>query len=106
MTQSSVNALTIIFTSNIYRLKLMPLLSPLQVSLPGPAVQINARDSHSTVLAEEGRFSCGDSSGPIGLVEWGEMEPGLVKVEEDVVKIISGGDQLVMLTSYRDQGQL
>ena len=42
------------------------------------------------------------------------MEPGLVKVEEDVVKIISGGDHLVMLTRDGDiytmgnseQGQL
>jgi len=93
---------------------------PGQVSLPAPVVQVSAGDSHTAALTEEGKVwlwgTFRDSSGPIGLVEWGkmEMQPVLVSVKEGVVKIISGGDHLVMLTRDGDiytmgnseQGQL
>ena len=93
---------------------------PLQVSLPAAVVQISAGDSHSAALTEDGQVwlwgTFRDSSGPIGLVQWDQMEkePVLVKLGEDVVKIISGGDHLVMLTRDGDiytmgnseQGQL
>ena len=75
---------------------MMSLILHPQVSLPAPVVQISAGDSHSAALTEEGQVwlwgTFRDSSGPIGLVEWGkmEMEPVLVKVGVDVVKIISG----------------
>ena len=90
------------------------------MSLPAPVVQVSAGDSHTAALTEEGKVwlwgTFRDSSGPIGLVEWGkmEMQPVLVNLKDDVVKIISGGDHLVMLTRDGDiytmgnseQGQL
>ena len=83
-------------------------------------LQISAGDGHSAALTEDGQVwlwgTFRDSSGPIGLVEWGKMEVEavFVKVGVDVVKIISGGDHLVMLTRDGDiftmgnseQGQL
>ena len=92
----------------------------LQVTLDGTVVQISAGDSHTAALTQEGGvFIWGtfrDSSGPIGLVQWGKMEmlPVHVILEEEVVKIISGGDHLVMLTrdgnvytmGNSEQGQL
>merc|ERR1712013_312866 len=51
---------------------------PGQVSLPAPVVQVSAGDSHTAALTEEGKVwlwgTFRDSSGPIGLVEWGKME--------------------------------
>jgi len=94
--------------------------TPGKVSLPNAVVQISAGDSHSAALTEDGEVwiwgTFRDSSGPIGLVEWGkiEKEPVLVQVSVAIVKIVSGGDHLVMLTTDGDivtmgnseQGQL
>merc|ERR1712013_833665 len=82
---------------------------PGQVSLPAPVVQVSAGDSHTAALTEEGKVwlwgTFRDSSGPIGLVEWGKMEkePVLVNLKDDVVKIISGGDHLVLAVSSGGQ---
>ena len=100
---------------------MMSLIPNPQVSLPAPVVlQISAGDGHSAALTEDGQVwlwgTFRDSSGPIGLVECGKMEVEavFVKVGVDVVKIISGGDHLGMLTMDGDiftmgnseQGQL
>jgi len=93
---------------------------PGKVTLASTVVQISAGDSHTAALTQEGWvFLWGtfrDSSGPIGLVQWGKMEmvPVQVKLDEEVVKIISGGDHLVMLSrdgniytmGNSEQGQL
>jgi len=95
---------------------------PGKVTLESKIVQISAGDSHSAALTEDGQVwiwgTFRDSSGPIGLIEWGKMEKEPVSVnlgvKNHVKKIISGGDHLVMLTSEGDiftmgnseQGQL
>ena len=56
-------------------------------------------------LLRRGRFGCGDSSGPIGLVvgrDGARAGQGGGGCGQDY----QWGDHLVMLTSYGDQGQL
>jgi len=95
---------------------------PAKVSLPEKVVQISAGDSHSAALTESGLVwiwgTFRDSSGPIGLVTWDTLEKEPVQVnlagKEQVVRIVSGGDHLAMLTQAGDiytmgnseQGQL
>ncbi|KAL5017227.1 hypothetical protein ScPMuIL_006816 [Solemya velum] len=92
---------------------------PAKVEMPTKIIQVSAGESHTAVLADDGRvFAWGnfrDSKGSIGLTVNGlqkmpvEMLPGYV-----VTKIASGGDHLVMLTvegdiytsGYAEQGQL
>merc|ERR1719239_581654 len=51
---------------------------PAKVSLPEKVVQISAGDSHSAALTESGQVwiwgTFRDSSGPIGLVTWDNLE--------------------------------
>lgn len=95
---------------------------PGKVSLPEKVVQISAGDSHSAALTESGQVwlwgTFRDSSGPIGLLTWAQLEKEPVKValaeRDQVVRIVSGGDHLAMLTQGGDiftmgnseQGQL
>jgi len=96
--------------------------TPGKVELPEKIVQISAGDSHSAALTETGQVwlwgTFRDSSGPIGLVTWDKLEKEPVQVKLDnrdnVVKIVSGGDHVAMLTQDGDiytmgnseQGQL
>ena len=95
---------------------------PGKVSLPEKVVQISAGDSHSAALTETGQVwlwgTFRDSSGPIGLLTWAQLEKEPVQVtlagRDQVVRIVSGGDHLAMLTQGGDiytmgnseQGQL
>jgi len=78
---------------------------PEKVELPGKIVQISSGDSHTAALSETGQvFIWGtfrDSSGPIGLAEPMSIQklPVQVMAGEDVVRISSGSDHLVLLTS-------
>jgi len=97
--------------------------TPGNVEIDEKIVQISAGDSHSAALTETGQVwiwgTFRDSSGPIGLVNWSELEKLPVKVTFDagsvsVVKIASGSDHLAMLTQEgeiftmgnSEQGQL
>ena len=48
------------------------------MTIESKIVQISAGDSHSAALTEDGQVwiwgTFRDSSGPIGLIEWGKME--------------------------------
>jgi len=93
---------------------------PGKVDLPGRIVQICCGDSHTAALTDQGEVwawgTFRDSSGPIGLVTSGELQKVPVKVLPGVrvVKIASGSDHLVMLTTEgelysmgnAEQGQL
>lgn len=97
---------------------------PGKVGVDEPVVQISCGDSHSAALTETGQVwvwgTFRDSSGPIGLVAWSQLEKTPVKVElpnqerDQVIKIASGSDHLAMLTQDGDiytmgnseQGQL
>jgi len=73
------------------------------VELEGKVVMLSAGDSHTAALTEEGNVwawgTFRDSSGPIGLVESGRLEKKPVRIleGEEITKICSGSDHLVML---------
>lgn len=82
-------------------------------------VQVCAGDSHTAALTEDGRVyfwgNFRDANGSMGLTMKGiENHPTLLPVEETVVKITSGGDHLVCLSTQgniytcgcAEQGQL
>merc|ERR1719318_822136 len=109
---------------------------PGEVTLPSKAVMICCGDSHTAALTQEGEVwawgTFRDSSGPIGLMEEGQLQKTPLKVMPgvqtkkpgrsafnkssmtQVVKICSGSDHLVMLTrageiytmGNAEQGQL
>ena len=95
---------------------------PGKVDISEACVQISAGDSHSAALTESGQVwlwgTFRDSSGPIGLITWAQMEKTPVQVKlsprDHVIKIVSGADHLAMLTQEGDiytmgnseQGQL
>ncbi|KAM4698879.1 regulator of chromosome condensation isoform 1-T3 [Discoglossus pictus] len=95
-------------------------MTPGKVELSEKIVQVSAGDSHTAALTEDGRVflfgSFRDNNGVIGLLEpmKKSMVPVHVKIHAQVVKIASGNDHLVMLTSEGDlytsgcgeQGQL
>ncbi|KAF5276757.1 hypothetical protein FQR65_LT16207 [Abscondita terminalis] len=90
-----------------------------EVKLPAEVVQISAGDSHTAALLKDGRvFTWGtfrDSHGNMGLTPKGnEKLPYEIFPEHVVVKIVSGADHLVCLTTHGEiytcgcgeQGQL
>ncbi|XP_078538714.1 regulator of chromosome condensation isoform X2 [Lissotriton helveticus] len=93
---------------------------PGKVDLQEKIVQISAGDSHTAALTEDGRVfligSFRDNNGVIGLLEPMKQSvvPVQVQIGVPIVKIASGNDHLVMLTSEGDlytsgcgeQGQL
>ncbi|XP_069479046.1 regulator of chromosome condensation isoform X2 [Ambystoma mexicanum] len=93
---------------------------PGKVDLQEKVVQVSAGDSHTAALTEDGRVfligSFRDNNGVIGLLEPMKQSvvPIQVQINVPVVKIASGNDHLVMLTSEGDlytsgcgeQGQL
>uniref|UniRef100_A0A1B6DMR9 RCC1-like domain-containing protein n=1 Tax=Clastoptera arizonana TaxID=38151 RepID=A0A1B6DMR9_9HEMI len=92
---------------------------PGEVKLECVAMQISAGDSHSAALLEDGRvFAWGsfrDSHGAMGLSPNGVQKlPMLMPIDQQIVKIASGADHLVMLTAgghiftcgCAEQGQL
>jgi len=93
---------------------------PGKVDLPSRIVMICCGDSHTAALTNEGQVwawgTFRDSSGPIGLVEPIKLQtlPVAILPGTQVVKISSGSDHLVMLTTEGDiysmgngeQGQL
>ncbi|XP_053563000.1 regulator of chromosome condensation [Bombina bombina] len=95
-------------------------MQPAKVELSEKVVQVSAGDSHTAALTEDGKVfifgSFRDNNGVIGLLEpmKKSMIPVQVKINSQVVKIASGNDHLVMLTSEGDlytsgcgeQGQL
>ncbi|XP_077151737.1 regulator of chromosome condensation isoform X1 [Ranitomeya variabilis] len=78
---------------------------PAKVDLAEQVVQVSAGDSHTAALTADGRvFLFGafrDNNGVIGLLEpmKKSMVPVQVYINAPVVKIASGNDHLVMLTS-------
>ncbi|XP_040835640.1 regulator of chromosome condensation isoform X1 [Ochotona curzoniae] len=93
---------------------------PGKVELQEKVVQVSAGDSHTAALTEDGRVflwgSFRDNNGVIGLLEpmKKSMVPVQVQLDAPVVKVASGNDHLVMLTTDGDlytlgcgeQGQL
>ncbi|XP_060061692.1 regulator of chromosome condensation isoform X5 [Erinaceus europaeus] len=93
---------------------------PGKVELQEKVVQVSAGDSHTAALTEDGRVflwgSFRDNNGVIGLLEpmKKSMVPVQVQLSMPVVKVASGNDHLVMLTTDGDlytlgcgeQGQL
>ncbi|KAL6053277.1 hypothetical protein STEG23_009372, partial [Scotinomys teguina] len=93
---------------------------PGKVELQEKVVQVSAGDSHTAALTEDGRVflwgSFRDNNGVIGLLEpmKKSMVPVQVQLDMPVVKVASGNDHLVMLTTDGDlytlgcgeQGQL
>ncbi|KAG8588597.1 hypothetical protein GDO81_006033 [Engystomops pustulosus] len=93
---------------------------PAKIDLPEKVVQVSAGDSHTAALTVDGRVflfgSFRDNNGVIGLLEpmKKSMVPVQVPINIPVIKIASGNDHLVMLTSDGDlytsgcgeQGQL
>ncbi|EGW01158.1 regulator of chromosome condensation isoform X2 [Cricetulus griseus] len=93
---------------------------PGKVELQEKVVQVSAGDSHTAALTEDGRVflwgSFRDNNGVIGLLEpmKKSMVPVQVQLDMPVVKVASGNDHLVMLTTEGDlytlgcgdQGQL
>ncbi|KAK1340299.1 hypothetical protein QTO34_018866 [Cnephaeus nilssonii] len=93
---------------------------PGKVELQEKVVQVSAGDSHTAALTEDGRVflwgSFRDNNGVIGLLEpmKKSMVPVQVQLSVPVVKVASGNDHLVMLTTDGDlytlgcgeQGQL
>ncbi|CAH2221739.1 regulator of chromosome condensation isoform X2 [Pelobates cultripes] len=94
--------------------------TPGKVELSEKVVQVSAGDSHTAALTEDGRVfifgSFRDNNGVIGLLEPMKKSnvPIHVEINVPVIKIASGNDHLVMLTSDGDiytsgcgeQGQL
>lgn len=94
--------------------------TPGKVELSEKVVQVSAGDSHTAALTEDGRVfvfgSFRDNNGVIGLLEPMKKSsvPVQVQINVPVIKIASGNDHLVMLTSDDDiytsgcgeQGQL
>ncbi|KAM8975664.1 regulator of chromosome condensation isoform 2-T2 [Pelodytes ibericus] len=94
--------------------------TPAKVELSEKVVQVSAGDSHTAALTEDGRVfvfgSFRDNNGVIGLLEPMKKStvPVQVQLSVPVIKIASGNDHLVMLTSDGDlytsgcgeQGQL
>ncbi|CAB3364272.1 Hypothetical predicted protein [Cloeon dipterum] len=83
-----------------------PEFKPAKVELPGKAIQVTAGDSHSAALLEDGRvFAWGsfrDSSGVFGLTMTGNLKeetPVEMLTGNEIIKISSGDDHLVMLSS-------
>ncbi|XP_041357902.1 regulator of chromosome condensation-like [Gigantopelta aegis] len=82
---------------------------PGRVDLPYKIVQVSAGDSHSAALTDDGRvYAWGtfrDANGSIGLSSEGGIRksPVLILADVVVVKIVSGSDHLVCLSS---QGEL
>ncbi|XP_075211918.1 regulator of chromosome condensation-like [Lycorma delicatula] len=77
---------------------------PGPITLPGKAVQVTAGDSHSAALLENGKvFAWGafrDSHGSMGLTLDGLQKiPIRLPIDEQVIKIASGADHLVLLTA-------
>ncbi|XP_075051974.1 regulator of chromosome condensation [Mixophyes fleayi] len=78
---------------------------PGKVDLQEKVVQVSAGDSHTAALTEDGRVfifgSFRDNNGVIGLLEpmKKSVVPLQVQLNVPVVKIASGNDHLVMLTS-------
>ncbi|KAM4044542.1 regulator of chromosome condensation [Anomaloglossus baeobatrachus] len=78
---------------------------PAEVDLAEKVVQVSAGDSHTAALTADGRVfifgSFRDNNGVIGLLEpmKKSMVPIQVHINAPVVKIASGNDHLVMLTS-------
>ncbi|XP_048671953.1 regulator of chromosome condensation isoform X4 [Marmota marmota marmota] len=93
---------------------------PGKVDLQEKVIQVSAGDSHTAALTEDGRVflwgSFRDNNGVIGLLEpmKKSMVPLQVQLDIPVVKVASGNDHLVMLTTDGDlytlgcgeQGQL
>ncbi|XP_068125384.1 regulator of chromosome condensation [Hyperolius riggenbachi] len=79
--------------------------TPEKVALQEKVIQVSAGDSHTAALTEDGKVflfgSFRDNSGVIGLLEpmKKSMVPIQVRIPSPVVKIASGNDHLVMLTS-------
>ncbi|XP_050303935.1 regulator of chromosome condensation isoform X2 [Anthonomus grandis grandis] len=90
-----------------------------EVELPGKVIQVTAGDSHTAALLEDGRvFAWGtfrDSHGNMGMtVEGNQRLPYEIIKDRKIVKIASGADHIVFLTSHgeiltcgcAEQGQL
>ncbi|XP_059475502.1 regulator of chromosome condensation isoform X2 [Neocloeon triangulifer] len=82
-----------------------PEYKPSKINLPGKAIQVTAGDSHTAILLEDGRvFACGsfrDSSGLLGLTLSGNVKeetPVEIFRGQEIVKISSGDDHIVMLS--------
>ena len=62
--------------------------TPGKVELPEKIVQISAGDSHTAALTETGQVwlwgTFRDSSGPIGLVQWSQLEKTPVQVKQEL----------------------